>query len=148
MLSAPSASRQPAFRHGELWDLLSLLVAQAVRLNAGGLDQLRQLCTRFAAPSPDAGRRFDAIVSLSTVRVRRWMAGKPASAFVPGLEIRVAVDEQRFAGFSLSVLGSVMDRFFAPYVPLTSFVMVNLISTNTGASLRPGQPCQGTQPLL
>ncbi|WP_232466499.1 hypothetical protein [Burkholderia ubonensis] len=41
-----------------------------------------------------------------------------------------------------------MDRFFAPYVPLTRFVMVNLVSTNTGATLRPGQPCPGTQPLL
>lgn len=76
------------------------------------------------------------------------MAGKPASAFVPGLEIRLAVDKQRFASFSLSVLGSVMDRFFAPYVPLTSFVMVSLVSTNTGATLRPGQPCPGTQPVL
>ena len=148
LLSPPGASRRPAFRRGELWELLSWLTPQTVRLNAGGIDPFRRLCTRFAASSGDAGRRFDALCSLSTTRVRRWMPGKPASAFVAGLEIRLTVDESRFAGFSLSVLGRVMDRFFAPSVPATSFVQVSLICANTGATLRHGLPCQGAQPLI
>ncbi|KVK96611.1 type VI secretion system baseplate subunit TssF [Burkholderia cepacia] len=148
LVSRPTRSRPPAFRHGELWDLLSLLVPQTIRLDSGGLAQLRRLATRWAACSVDAGRRFDALVSLSTARVRRWLPGKPASAFVQGLEVRLVVDEQRFAGFSLGGFAHVMDRFFAPYVPTTSFVQVVLFSAHTGALLRRGHPCPGTQPLV
>lgn len=148
LVSRPTRSRPPAFRHGELWDLLSLLVPQTIRLDSGGLTQLRRLATRWAACSVDAGRRFDALVSLSTARVRRWLPGEPASAFVQGLEVRLVVDEQRFAGFSLGGFAHVMDRFFAPYVPVTSFVQVVLFSAQTGALLRRGQPCPGVQPLV
>ncbi|MCA8311013.1 type VI secretion system baseplate subunit TssF [Burkholderia sp. AU28942] len=143
----PSPSRTPTFRHGELWDLLSWLVPQAIRLNNDGLAQFKRLCTRFAMSAPDAGRRFDALVSLSTKRVRRWMPGKPASAFVQGLEIRITVDEQRFAQFSLDGLGRVMDRIFACHVPITGFVQIVLLSAITGATLRCGEPCPGAQPL-
>ncbi|WP_175689839.1 type VI secretion system baseplate subunit TssF [Burkholderia anthina] len=148
LLNRPTRSRAQAFRYGELWDLLSLLVPQAIRLDKGGLTQLRRLCIRWAEDSVDAGRRFDALVSLSTARVRRWLPGKPASAFVQGLEVRLVVDEQRFAGFSLGGFAHVMDCFFAPYVPVTSFVQVVLLSAQTGALLRRGQPCLGTQPLI
>ncbi|KHK53006.1 type VI secretion protein [Burkholderia sp. A9] len=148
LLNRPTRSRAPAFRYGELWDLLSLLVPQAIRLDKGGLTQLTRLCARWAEGSVDAGRRFDALVSLSTSRVRCWLPGKPASAFVQGLEVRLVVDEQRFAGFSLSGFAHVMDRFFAPYVPVTSFVQVVLFSAHTGAVLRRGQSCPGIQPLI
>ncbi|WP_175887259.1 type VI secretion system baseplate subunit TssF [Burkholderia contaminans] len=148
LLSRPSISRWPKFRQGELWELLSLLVPQPVRLNAGGLETLRRLCVRLAAPSLDAGRQFDALVSLSTTRVRRWMPGKPASAFVPGLDITLVVDEQRFAGFSLEVLARVMEQVFAPYAPVNSFVSLVLASAHTGATLRRGEPLPGVTPVV
>ncbi|MEN8511309.1 type VI secretion system baseplate subunit TssF [Burkholderia sp. RS02] len=147
LLNRPTRSRPPAFRYGELWNVLSLLVPQAIRLDNGGLAQLTRLCARWAESSVDAGRRFDALVSLSTARVRRWLPGKPASAFVQGLEVRLVVDEQRFAGFSLGGLAHVMERCFAPHVPVTSFVQIVLFSAHTGALLRRGQPCSGVQPL-
>lgn len=148
LLSAPSPSSAPVFRRGELWELLSWLVPQAIRLSVDGLGQFKQMCTRFAMTAPDAGRRFDALTSLSTVRVRRWIPGKPASAFVPGLEIRLAIDEQRFAQFSLDGLGRILDRLFAPYVQINSFVQITLLSANTGATLRSGAPCPGLQPPI
>ncbi len=147
LLAPPSASPAPVFRRGELWELLFWLVPQAIRLNADGLAQFKRLCTRFAMFAPDAGRRFDALVSLSNARIRRWMPGKPASAFVQGLEIRLVIDEQRFLRFSLDGLGRAMERFFTPYVPVTSFVQVVLFSADTGAVLRRGEPCPGSQPL-
>ncbi|HIH2750747.1 type VI secretion system baseplate subunit TssF [Burkholderia aenigmatica] len=146
LLAAPSPSSAPVYRHGELWELLSWLVPQAIRLNVDGLGQFKQMCTRFAMTAPDAGRRFDALTSLSAVRVRRWIPGKPASAFVPGLEIRLAIDEQRFAQFSLDGLGRILDRLFAPYVQINSFVQITLLSANTGVTLRSGEPCPGLQP--
>lgn len=148
LLNRPTSSRPPAFCYGELWDLLSLLVPQAIRLDKGGLTQLRRLCAYWAEDAVDAGRRFDALVSLSTARVRRWLPGKPASAFVQGLEVRLVVDEQRFAAFSLNGFAHVMERFFAPYVPVTSFVQVVLFSAATGALLRRGAPRPGVQPLV
>ncbi|RQT68227.1 type VI secretion system baseplate subunit TssF [Burkholderia cepacia] len=148
LLSAPSPSSAPVFRHGELWELLSWLVPQAIRLSVDGLGQFKQMCTRFAMTAPDAGRRFDALTSLSTVRVRRWIPGKPASAFVPGLEIQLAIDEQRFAQFSLDGLGRILDQLFAPYVQINSFVQITLLSAITGATLRRGEPCPGLQPPI
>lgn len=148
LLDQPSASPAPILRRGDLWELLSWLVPQAARLNAEGLDELKRLCARFGMFAPDAGRRFDALASLSTERVRRWMPGKPASAFVQGLEVRLVIDEQRFVQFSLAGLGRVMDRLFSPYVPVTSFVQIVLVSAETGVVLRRGEPCAGSQPLI
>lgn len=148
LLDQPSASPAPILRRGDLWELLSWLVPQAARLNAEGLDELKRLCARFGMFAPDAGRRFDALASLSTERVRRWMLGKPASAFVQGLEVRLVIDEQRFVQFSLAGLGRVMDRLFSPYVPVTSFVQIVLVSAETGVVLRRGEPCAGSQPLI
>ncbi|MGS0894278.1 type VI secretion system baseplate subunit TssF [Burkholderia stagnalis] len=148
LLDSPSASPEPVFRRGELWELLSWLVPQATRLNADSLPQFKRLGARFAMFAPDAGRRFDALASLSAARVRRWMPGKPASAFVQGLEFRLVIDEQRFLSFSLDGLGRVMERLFTPCVPVTSFVQVVLFSAETGAVLRRGEPCPGTQPLI
>ncbi|WP_175037102.1 type VI secretion system baseplate subunit TssF [Burkholderia contaminans] len=148
LLAQPSASPAPILRRGDLWELLSWLVPQAARLNAEGLNDLKRLCTRFGMFAPDAGRRFDALVSLSTERVRRWMPGKPASAFVQGLEVRLVIDEQRFVQFSLAGVGRVMDRLFSPYVPVTSFVQIVLVSAETGAVLRRSEPCAGSQPLI
>ncbi|HDR9204395.1 type VI secretion system baseplate subunit TssF [Burkholderia vietnamiensis] len=148
LLAQPSASPAPILRRGDLWELLSWLVPQAARLNAEELNEFKRFCTRFDMSAPDAGRRFDALVSLSTERVRRWMPGKPASAFVQGLEVRLVIDEQRFVQFSLAGLGRVMDRLFSPYVPVTSFVQIVLVSAETGAVLRRGEPCAGSQPLI
>lgn len=148
LLAQPSASPAPILRRGDLWELLSWLVPQAARLNADGLNEFKRLCTRFGMSAPDAGRRFDALVSLSTARVRGWMPGKPASAFVQGLDVRLVIDEQRFVQFSLAGLARVMDRLFSPYVPVTSFVQIVLVSAETGAALRRGEPCAGSQPLI
>ncbi|WP_175813565.1 type VI secretion system baseplate subunit TssF [Burkholderia contaminans] len=148
LLAKPSASPAPVFRRGELWELLSWLVPHAVRLNANGLMKLKQQCARFGMFAPDGGRRFDALLSLSVERVRRWMPGKPASAFVHGLEIRLVIDEQRFAQFSLEGLGRVMDRFFSPYVPVTSFVQIVLVSGETGTVLRRGEARAGCLPQI
>lgn len=101
----------------------------------------------FHDGAPDAGRRFDVRASLSTKRVRRWMPGKPASAFVQGLEIRITVGEQRFAQLSLDRPGRVMDRIFACYVPISGFVQIVLLSAIAGAILRCGEPCSGNHPL-
>ncbi|WP_423364764.1 type VI secretion system baseplate subunit TssF [Burkholderia sp. LMG 21824] len=69
--------------------------------------------------------------------VRRWMPGKPASAFVQGLEVLWVVDEQCFAGFSLGGPAHVLERCFAPYVPVTSFVQIVLFSAQTGRAATP-----------
>ncbi|WP_249177737.1 type VI secretion system baseplate subunit TssF [Burkholderia multivorans] len=69
------------------------------------------------------------------------MPGKPASAFVQGLEIRITVGEQRFAQLSLDRPGRVMDRIFACYVPISGFVQIVLLSAIAGAILWCGEPC-------
>lgn len=148
LLAPPGASHQPSFRHGELWEFLSLLAPQTVRLDTGGLDQLRRLCARFSMPSSDAGRRFDALVSLSSVRVRRWIPGQPVSGFMQGLEVTLVVDEQRFLAFSVATLGHVVDRFFAPYAPANSFVQVVLVSASNGSTIRRGSPQAGATPVV
>ncbi|WP_231132625.1 type VI secretion system baseplate subunit TssF [Burkholderia multivorans] len=113
----------------------------------GNLSGMREQRLTFHDGAPDAGRRFDVRASLSTKRVRRWMPGNPASAFVQGVEIRITVGEQRFAQLSLDRPGRVMDRIFACYVPITGFIQIVLLSAITGAILWCGEPCPGTQPL-
>jgi type VI secretion system protein ImpG len=69
----------------------------------------------------------------------KWMPVKPLPTFVRGIEVLLTIDETAFVDTSLSTFVGVMDRFFAPYVHLNSFVQLVLLSERyrfRGHSLR------------
>jgi type VI secretion system protein ImpG len=59
----------------------------------------------------------------------------PFPAVVRGIEIEITVDEHAFVGIGLSLFVAVLERFFALYVHLNSFVRLLVRSDQSGELL-------------
>jgi type VI secretion system protein ImpG len=59
----------------------------------------------------------------------------PASTLMPGIGIRMTVDQQAFVGSSLYVFAQVMDRYFAMNSQLNCFTQLTLVSEQTGQEI-------------
>jgi type VI secretion system protein ImpG len=66
---------------------------------------------------------------------------------VHGLEVRITVDEDGFAGASLHAFAEVLEHFFALYVHLNSFVQLVILSASTRLELIRCPPRNGDLPL-
>jgi type VI secretion system protein ImpG len=78
----------------------------------------------------------------------KWMPVKPLPTFVRGIEILLTIDETAFIDTSLSTFVGVMDRFFAPYAHLNSFVQLVLLSSGTGSEIIRCDARHGTTAIL
>lgn len=148
LLRRPTASVRATRHDGALWRLISHMAPQAVRIDKAGLADLKRLFHQFASLSGSHVRHIDGIVNLSRRPTMLWMVMKPCPSLVRGIEVTLTVDEQAFAGSSLSTFASVMDRFFSSYVPEISCVQLVLISANTGVELQRCAARQGLMPIV
>jgi type VI secretion system protein ImpG len=54
---------------------------------------------------------------------------------MPGIAIRMTIDEQAFVGSSLYVFAQVMDRYFAMNSQLNCFTQLEMVSEQTGQEI-------------
>jgi type VI secretion system protein ImpG len=150
ILMLRQATKTFRFSRGEgaLWRLITHLTPQPVQLSRVGFDELKRVFRQYATLSPSQTRHIDSVTFLNLRSSVQWIARKPSPGMVRGIEIRLSIDEQAFAGSSLSVFIDVMDRFFARYASENSFVQLLVISQDTGADIRRCSPRQGAAPLL
>lgn len=148
LLRRPTESRRLPRGDGALWRLIEHLTPHALQISTEGLEGLKRLFRQYAALSVPQARHIDGITYLDRRPKMLWIVKEPRPSFVRGIEITMTVDEQAFAGSSVSTFTGVMDRFFAPYMPASSFVQLVVISANTGAEIHRCQPRQGTSALL
>jgi len=147
LLRAPTAVARLPRRNGALWKLISQQTPHAIRLGNEALPELKQMLHQFAALSPEQARHIDGITGLSRRSIMTLMMRGPHPALVRGLEIALEIEEQRFAEISIAVFARVMERYFAPYAAVNSFVQLIIVSTK-GAPLWRGEPIRGASPLL
>ena len=67
--------------------------------------------------------------------VRAWLRTRPVSALMPGVGIRMTVDEGAFAGSSLYVFARVLDHYFALNSQLNCFTRLEVVSQQTGEEI-------------
>ncbi|MDR6496293.1 type VI secretion system protein ImpG [Paraburkholderia terricola] len=148
LLRRPTASIRPSARDGALWRIISYMARQPVQVDNDGLEELKRLFRYYSSLSAAPSRQIDGLSFLNHRSSMQWIDRPPSPSFVRGLEITLTVDEQAFGGSSLSVFANVMDRFFANYASVNSFVQLILLSKNTGAELKRCASRQGLQPLI
>jgi type VI secretion system protein ImpG len=71
------------------------------------------------------------VISVSCQRVVDWVEDDSGErGYARGLEVTVTFNEDAFAGNSVFILASVLERFFGLYVSINSFTrMVAVVST-------------------
>lgn len=134
--------RKPTPRHrfdagnGAHWRLVSHLALCYARLTDAGLADFQKMLALYdVARSPASQRLIGGVTRLEHGLVRSWVKTLPASTLMPGIAIRMAVDEQAFAGISLYVFAQVMDRYFAMNAQLNCFTQLTLLSGQTGQEI-------------
>ena len=72
-----------------------------------------------------------------------WVPGEPCTAPIPGLELRLSIDETACVGTGLHVFAQLLDRFLALYGQINVFTRLILVSATTAEELLRCPPRSG-----
>jgi type VI secretion system protein ImpG len=148
MLRKPSPTYRFGTAKGAHWRLISHLSLNHASLTMAGLDDFRKMLALYDLPrSPAAQRRIAGIRGLEHGAVRAWVKSAPISTLMPGIGIRMSVDEEAFAGSSLFVFAQVLDHYFALNGQLNCFTRLQLVSSLSGQEILACEPRHSSQPL-
>lgn len=118
------------------WRLIAHLSLNHSGLTQAGLAQFQKMLSLHDLPRSPASRRLiDGIASLEHGSTRDWMATMPFPTLMPGIAIRLGLDEQAFVGSSLHVFAQVLQRYFAMNSQLNCFTRLSLVSQRSGEEL-------------
>lgn len=145
--------RRPTLPHrfpssgGAHWRLVAQLALNHRSL--GDLDAFREVLTLYdVSRSAATQRQIAGITAMETLPSTAWMRNKVGASLVHGLEVRMTVDEEAFAGSSLYVFAEVVNRFFGLYVHINSFTRLVVRSEQTDRELLRCEPRNGNLTLV
>lgn len=126
---------------GAHWRLISHLALNYSTLTNAGLADFQKMLMLYDLPrSATSQRQIGGIVGLEHGTVRAWIRTLPVSSLMPGIGIRMTVDEQAFVGSGLYIFAQVMDRYFALNSQLNCFTQLEIVSEQTGEEILKCQP--------
>lgn len=145
--------RRPTLPHrfpssgGAHWRLVAQLALNHRSL--GDLDAFREVLTLYdVSRSAATQRQIAGITAMETLPSTAWLRNPGGATLVHGLEVRMTVDEEAFAGSSLYVFAEVVNRFFGLYVHINSFTRLVLRSAQTDRELLRCEPRNGNLTLV
>jgi type VI secretion system protein ImpG len=148
MLRKPSPSWRFATGRGAHWRLISHLSLNHASLSMAGLADFQKMLALYDLPrSPGTQRLIAGIRGLEHGAVRAWVKSAPIATLMPGIGIRLLVDEEAFAGSSLYVFARVLDHYFALNGQLNCFTRLQVVSSLTGQEILACEPRHSSQPL-
>lgn len=146
--SRPAPANLDAARSWRLIDQLSLHYLSIGHGTREAAAALRALLALHVPDADQAGRaQVAGVVSVDAKPVVRRLPMPGPIAFGRGLTIEVTVDDLAFQGGSAWLFGCVLDRFFARYVSINSFVQTALRTSARGEILRLPPRC-GTRAIF
>jgi len=135
LLRTPTPSRRFDGK-GAHWRLIAHLSLNHAGLTEAGLGDLQKMLTLYDLPkSAGARRQIGGIVKLEHGSMRAWIRTRPVPTLMPGIGIRMTLDEDAFAGASLYVFAQVMDRYFALNSQLNCFTRLEIVSARSGQEI-------------
>lgn len=126
------------------WRLISHLSLSHCSLAPDGLERLKETLTLYDLPQSSVSQRQIAgIAALERRPASTWLRDGGRGALVHGLEVRVTLDENAYAGTGLHVFAQVLDHFFGLYVHLNSYTQLTILSQASGKELLRCPPRSG-----
>ncbi|WP_260433846.1 type VI secretion system baseplate subunit TssF [Burkholderia sp. Bp8998] len=150
LITRPTLTAELPRGNGALWRVLSTLSPHPLDLTRDGLSALKAFLRLHAVrTTPLAQRCIDAITDLNYKPAIKWMSlDNQFPSFVRGIEIMLSIDETALREISLIVFTKLLERFFAPYGPMNSYVQLVVRSAQTDQELMRGAATPGAQPLI
>lgn len=149
LLSRPTAPYRLTSANGAHWGLISHLSLNHRSLSSDGLDGFVAMLQLYAPPaSAVSQRQIDGIVDLGHRPASAWLRDRHGAAYLNGVEVRVTLDEDAYAGSGIHIFAQLLDHFLGLYVHLNSFTQLIVLSQSTGKELLRCPPRNGTLSLV
>ncbi len=148
-LVKPTAVIRPPLGRPQLWRLISQLSLNYLSLVDGGADALQELLRLHNFGGASAGERQ--IQGLVDLQSRPWYARVESElglSFARGHRVEISLDEDQFAGGSVYLFASVIERFLGLYTALNSFCVLAARTRQRKELLREWSPRAGWKPLV
>jgi type VI secretion system protein ImpG len=148
-LIKPTPVVEPPLGKPQLWRLISQLSLNYVSIQEGGAEALRELLLlhNFSG-SLSGAQQIAGIRELRGAPAYARVAGEHGISFARGIRVEIDFDEEQFAGGSVFLLASVLERFFGMYVSLNSFSVLAARSLGRKELLKEWPPRAGFKALL
>ncbi|MEN8758190.1 MAG: type VI secretion system baseplate subunit TssF, partial [Desulfobacterales bacterium] len=140
-LAGPTRPRTSNVRQETAWQVISHLALNYLSLvdndQQQGAAALRQLLTLYADYSePNIQKQIEGVAFISSRPIVRRIETPGPITFGRGLELTISCDESAFEGSGVTLLGAVLEQFFARYVSINSFTETVIKSTERGEIMR------------
>ena len=148
-LMKPTKVVQPPMSGALLWRLVSLLSLNYLSLVEGGGDALREILRlhNFAG-SESNDQQIEGIAGVRSKPTYARVENEYGLNFARGRLVEVDLDENRFAGSSMFLFASVIERFLGMYVSINSFSQLVARSTRRRGVIRQWAPRSGWKTIL
>jgi len=148
-LVRPTSVVQPPLGKSQLWRLISQLSLNYLSLADGGADALRELLQLHNfADSAAVDRQIQGIKRVLGGACYSRIEGEHGVSFARGHRVEIDFDEDQFAGGSVYLFATVLERFFGMYASLNSFCILAARSEQRKEMLREWPPRAGWKTLL
>ncbi len=129
---------KPSLAQGEAaWKLISHLSLNYLTLidtdEEHGAVALRDLLMLYTDKNDSViQKQIEGVLKISSKAILRRIEGQGPISFGRGLEVTVEFDESLYEGTGVFLLGTVLERFFAKYTTINSFVETVIKTTDRG----------------
>lgn len=148
-LVKPTTVVQPPLGKPQLWRLISQLSLNYLTLEEGGADGLRELLQLHNfADTATARAQIQGVARVQGSPSFARIVSEHGITFTRGHKVEIEFDEDKFAGGSVYLLASVLDRFLGSYVSLNSFSALVARSQQRRGVIREWPPRSGHKALL
>jgi type VI secretion system protein ImpG len=128
------------------WKLVSHLTLNHLSLEGEqGVRTLREMLRLYAGDDPLALRQITGVRALETKRIMRRVGHDAWRGFCRGLSVSLTLNEQEFLASSPYLFASVLNRFFAMYAGVNSFVQFRVLSEQREGVWKEWPPSAGEQ---
>jgi type VI secretion system protein ImpG len=140
----PSQSLRPPSGAALHWRLISHLALNQRALAPQGVQALREMLALYDLRQDAISRRQIAgVVALEQSHATAWLRHPRGASLAHGIEVRISLEEEAYAGSSISLFIDVLDHYFGLYVQVNSFVELVALSARTGKELKRCAPRSG-----
>ncbi|MBY0243710.1 MAG: type VI secretion system baseplate subunit TssF [Burkholderiaceae bacterium] len=133
----PSPSLRPPSGAGLHWRMVSHLALNQHALAPQGVQALREMLALYdVRQDAISQRQIAGVKALSQAPTTAWLRHVHGASLAHGVEVRLTLDEEAYAGSGISLFIDVLDHFFGLYVQVNSFVELVALSARTGKELK------------
>lgn len=147
----PTPQRPPPLEGQVLWRLVSHLSLNHLSLDGGprSLTALKEILFLYGDTGrADLRRQIEGLCGLEVAPIVRRLRNGGWNAFVPGRAVTLTFDRRAYAGGSPTLLGFVLERFFALYSGMDAFTQLTMRNIQDEGDSHTWPPATGVHDAL